>query len=327
MRAQDHRTRQFALTALPLVGALRIRSPSLSELHAFASAAHTGSLARAAVLLSVTPAAVSRSLSRLEHRLGITLLQRHPLGVVLTPQGRSYLEKIQPALEMLEEAAVDLAADKGRKKGEMTLRISVIPSLNMRWLVPRLPQFHALHPQIKLVFKPYEIEDDFLREDVDCWIQTRPTPTYRWPRHLNASYIVGREITPICTPSLASSIAKPDDLLRFPLLHHANYPGNWEVWLRAAHASRVSIELGPGFDLVAGLVEAVLAGLGVAVVQCCLIERELAEGRVVAPFSHVVSTGRGYYLCSPKVREDDFAIQAFSRWLMDVGAKGWMPSK
>jgi LysR family glycine cleavage system transcriptional activator len=301
---------------------VRIRSPSLSELHAFAWAVQTGSLARAAVQLSVTPAAISRSLSRLESRLGITLLQRHQLGVAPTAQGRAYFEKIQPALATLEDAAFGLVADTGRRQGQMSLRLAVIPSLNMRWLVPRLPQFHALHPHVKLVFKPYLIEDNFLREDVDCWIQTRPTRTHRWPRHVHARYIVGREITPICTPDFAAAIVTPEDLLRYPLLHHANYPGNWDVWLRAMGAGRRVAELGPGFDLVAGLVEAVLAGLGVAVVQRCLIERELAEGRLIAPFEQVVSTGRGYYLCSPKAREDNPAIQAFTHWLEATGRSG-----
>ena len=299
---------------------MRIRSPSLSELHAFVWAVQTGSLARAAVQLSVTPAAISRSLTRLESRLGITLLQRHPLGVAPTAQGRAYFEKIQPSLAALEDAAVALVADTGRRQGQMNLRISVIPSLNMRWLVPRLPQFHAAHPHIKIEFKPYLIEDNFLREDVDCWVQTRPTRTHRWPRHVHATYLVGREIVPICPPDFARSIQTPEDLLRYPLLHHANYPGNWDIWLRAVGtADRRTAELGPGFDLVAGLVEAVLAGLGVAVVQRCLVERELAEGRLIAPFQQVVSTGRGYYLCSPKAREGGVAIQAFTRWLEQAG--------
>lgn len=64
---------------------MKIRSPSLPELHAFARAAETGSFVRAAQLLCVTQAAISRAVLRLEARVGTTLLERNPRGVSLTP--------------------------------------------------------------------------------------------------------------------------------------------------------------------------------------------------------------------------------------------------
>jgi DNA-binding transcriptional LysR family regulator len=188
------------------------------------------------------------------------------------------------------------------------------PSLNMRWLVPRLTSFHAVHPWCQVVFKPYWKDDDMKREDIDAWIQTGATSTRRWPRHIQASYIIGREIVPICHPSVADRIRRPADLLKFPLLHHTNYPANWALWPLAQGLDTRSLRLADGFDLGAVLVEAVAGRVGVALLQLCLFERELAEGRVAMPLRLPVSTGRGYYLCVSRSAIETAALAAFRDW-------------
>ncbi|MBC7954764.1 MAG: LysR family transcriptional regulator, partial [Cytophagales bacterium] len=187
---------------------MRIRSPSLPELHAFASVVETGSFSRAAQRLSVTQGAVSRSVLRLEERLGIALLVRGPAGVQATDIGRTYYARIQPALATLEEAV-----PSGPQRAEAhVLRVSAIPSLNMRWLVPRLPLLHKQHPWLQLAFKPYWKGDAMQRDDVDCYIETRATATSRWSNHVKATYVIGKEIVPICHPSVARKIKSPQDL-------------------------------------------------------------------------------------------------------------------
>lgn len=291
---------------------MRIRSPSLPELHAFVAVVQSGGFSRAAAKLSVTQGAVSRAVLRLEARLGFELLERAPSGVRPTASGQAYYDRIHGALAALEAAVPAPAARRSRSE----LRVAAISSLNMRWLVPRLPSLHAEHPGLDIVFKPYWKDDDFRREDVDGWIQTRASATARWPSHVQATYLIGREIVPICHPSVARRIRSPADLLRQPLLHHVNFPGNWALWCKAHGVDGRALKLGAGFDLAAGLIEAVVANMGVAVVQCCLIEREVAEGRVAVPLDMVASTGRGYYLCVPKARAETTALAAFRAWLL-----------
>lgn len=291
---------------------MRIRSPSLAELHAFVAVVETGGFSRAAVRLSVTQGAVSRSVLRLEARLGFALLERGAAGVKPTAAGEDYYGRIHTALATLEDAA----PDRRPPKGEQVLRVAASSSLNMRWLVPRLPSLHDEHPWLRIAFKPYWKEDDFQRDDVDCWLQARPSSASRWPRHVQATYIVGREIVPICHPSLATKLKRPADLLLHPLLHHAAYPDNWALWWRAHGNGARLPRLGTGFDLAVGVIEAVSASMGVAVVQRCLIERELAEGWVHMPFDATVSTGRGYFLCVPKARADTPMLVDFRSWLL-----------
>ena len=307
--------RQSRLKPLHLV--MKVRSPSLSELHAFVAAARTGSFTEAATALSVTQVAISRAMMRLEQRVGCTLLHRSASGVFLTERGKRYFDDVCGALGELETAADRL---RGNGRAREPLRLCVIPSLNTRWLIPRLVQFREQHPYVELIFKTYLVDDDFTRPDIDCWIQTRNTSTQRWPRHVKASYLVGREIVPVCHPSVAPQILDVPSLLEHPLLHHANYPGNWAIWLRAAGWPDIPAPLGTGFDLVSGIIEAVVSGLGVAVVQRCLVERELREGRLVAPFQVSASTGRGYYLCVSKSAPRTAALESFEAWLLRTAA-------
>lgn len=296
---------------------MRIRSPSLPELHAFVAVVESGSFSRAAAALSVTQGAVSRAVLRLEQRLALELFERSPSGVRATAAGQDYYDRIHGALAALEAAV----PAKPARRSAQALRVSAISSLNMRWLVPRLPLLHAEHPGLEIVFKPYWKDDDFRREDVDCWIQTRASASARWPRHVEATYLTGREIVPICHPSVAARIKTPADLLRFPLLHHVNFPDNWALWFDTQGVSRRGLTLGAGFDLAAGLIEAVAANVGVAVVQCCLIEREVAEQRVAVPIDLRVSTGRGYYLCVPRARPHTPALEQFKGWLLQHAAR------
>ena len=292
---------------------MRSTSPSLTELHAFAALMELGNFTRAAQRLFVTQGAISRAIQRMEATLGVALFERSTAGVQPTAFARSYYARIQPALAILEEAA----PSRSRATGREELRVSAIPSLNMRWLVPRLASFHDKHPWCQVVFKPSWINDDLKRSEVDVWIQTRLTSTSRWPRHVKATYIIGREIVPICHPSVARHVRTPADLLKFPLLHHHDYPGNWALWLQAQGVDTRGLRLAAGFDLGAGLIEAVAGNMGVAVVQQCLLERELAEGRIEMPLPLPVSTGRGYYLCVPRAATETAALAAFREWLLD----------
>lgn len=108
---------------------MRIRSPSLHELHAFAATARLGSFSRAADELCVTQGAVSRAVARLEDHLGLVLLERKGRHSELTKAGREYLESVQPALATLESASAALIArGAGGQRGD-ALRLSVPPTL------------------------------------------------------------------------------------------------------------------------------------------------------------------------------------------------------
>lgn len=291
---------------------MRIRSPSLHELHAFATTARLGSFSKAAELLCVTQGAISRAVARLEQHLDQSLLRRRPRGTELTPAGRDYLELIEPALQTLESAAVAQRAPEATTR----LRISVAPTLATKWLIPRLPDWQALHPQITLSLAPYRRAEDFAAAEVDAWL--RPGED-QWPAGIAADYIVGREIVPICRPQDLRgrhALREPADLLTRPLLYHSNYPDNWRLWLEAVGVPATELKPSADFEQVAMLVQAVMAGLGVAVVQRCLIAEELAAGRIAIPFDRPVQIARGYMLCTRKSSQSQRALRSLRQWLL-----------
>lgn len=293
-----------------------IRSPSLVELHAFLAVARTGSFRKAAEELFLTQAAVSRSVARLEQQLGIDVLERSGAGVRLTPAGTELRKRTHKHVAALEDAALALR----RAPERLRLRLSVVPSLGTLWLLPRLEDFRARHPEVEIEFRQYEREAPFRREDVDLWIVLKPGARQEWPRQVAARYLVGREIVAVCTPQLAQGLEVPARLLERPLLYHSSYPENWSLWARAAGLSLPQGWRGTGFDLAINLIEAARAGMGVAVVQKCMVEADLASGRLVMPAPGTASTGRGYYLCRRRALGAHPAADRFSQWLLEAAA-------
>jgi LysR family glycine cleavage system transcriptional activator len=297
---------------------MKIRAASLVELHAFLGVCNTGSMRQAAEQLCVTQAAVSRAVARLERRVGCTLFERSAQGVSPTAAARALQARIEPSLVELERAFTEFIESPAQRS---TLRLSVVPTFGTRWLMPRLAAFQAAHPGIAVELRQFHHNEDFRRDDIDVWIYLK-RPATRWPRGISARYLIGREITPVCTPKIAARLKGPADLLNESLLHHTNFPDNWRLWLSTAGASTTRLKLGGGFDLAHNLIVAAAAGMGVAVIQPCLIERELASGELVLPFDLSVSTGRGYFFCTRKAADGKNAIEVFRRWIGETVRQG-----
>ncbi|TDF62108.1 LysR substrate-binding domain-containing protein [Cupriavidus sp. L7L] len=296
---------------------MRLRSPSMSELHAFAAAAKLGSFTRAADTLCVTQGAISRAIARLEEHFGQPLLQRNAHRLVLTEAGRQLLDAVAEPLAAIENASAALLAGDRRHR----LTLSVVPTLASVWLVPRLPDFHRRHPEIHLDFVPYQRDEDLSGATPDAAILAGEVG--KWP-HLQADYVIGREMVPVCHPDRARARREagrwqtPAELLQEPLLYHTSAPANWQNWLRAAGVPNAAPMLSTAFDQVSILIQAVRADMGVAVLQRCLVRDEIAAGRVFAPFDLPISLQRGYFLCAPRERRDHPALSRFRDWLLET---------
>ena len=135
---------------------MKFNSPSLPELHAFLAVCHHGSFSRSAQALFVTQAAVSRAVQRLEARLNCPLFARTPEGVAPTEKGLAFQSLVEAHVVGLENAtALFSKGNTTTSKTRHKLRLSVIPTLGTRWLMPRLPQFQAAHPEIALELRQF----------------------------------------------------------------------------------------------------------------------------------------------------------------------------
>jgi LysR family glycine cleavage system transcriptional activator len=298
-----------------VTSAMRMQSPSLSELHAFAAAARLGSFSLAAQELHVTQGAISRAIARLQEHLDLPLFTRDGRHSVLTPEGQAYLDAVAPAIASIE-SATRAVRQRRQARAQGTLRLSVTPTLFSHWLIPRLPDFTAQHPEIALSFAPYRRDDPLTAPDIDAWIRSG---TGHWPA-MASDYVAGRELIPICRPADQAAITSPEDLRRRPLLAHTNYPDNWAAWFDGVGCAQGPLQPVADFEFVAQLVQAVIAGLGVAVVQRCLVEADLAAGRIALAWNQGVALPRAYYLCSPLQRPPHAALMAFRAWLVAQNA-------
>lgn len=290
---------------------MKIRSPSLVELHAFLAVCRLQSFRRAADELCVTQAAVSKAVQRLEaHLSGGRLFERTAAGAVLTAKGLELRKLTERHVMALESAAEHL----GRSARNQLVRITVIPTLGIQWLMPRLSSFQERHPDVSIEMRQFKHDEDFTRDDVDLWIEVK-RPQRKWPDHIQTRYLLGRELVPVCAPALSARFRQPSDLHSATLLRHTHFPDNWRMWFEAAGAP-CTPQLGPSFDLTMHLIVATKAAMGVAVVPACLVERELQTGELVKPFDVEVSCGRGYFLCASKDSSSFTARDQFANWLI-----------
>lgn len=141
----------------------------LGSIELFCRAAELGSFTAAAESLGLTPASVSRSISRLEARLGVRLFARTTRQIRLTSEGELYRQQCQQALEQIAEAERMITGTQKVPSG--VLRISVgTPYAHYR-LIPLLPSFQAAFPQIEVELNISNRVVDFIEEGFDLAIR------------------------------------------------------------------------------------------------------------------------------------------------------------
>jgi len=146
-----------------------VNSLQLGSIEQFCKAAETGNFTSAAESLGLTPAAVSRSISRLEQHLGVRLFLRTTRAVKLTPEGELYWKECRVALEQIAE--VERAITGAQTVPSGPLRISVSAAYGTFRLLPLMPRFTALHPQIDIEISISDKIIDFVEEGFDVAIR------------------------------------------------------------------------------------------------------------------------------------------------------------
>jgi len=286
------------------------RLPAMAALRAFETAAQLGSFKQAAVRLHRTPSAVSHQIRRLEGDLGVSLFHREPNGLRLTEAGRGYLQDVHEALDRLDEATTRLR----RQHGDGPLSVSLFPSFAVRWLIPRLNDFRALHPEVELALVNSLRQADFEHDDIDAAIRFGEG---HWPS-LRADPLMTEVRFPVCSPAVATgppALTQPRDLRHAVLLHNAAHPDEWRIWLEEAGIEGVDPERGPVFDASNEVLAAAANGMGVALGRSPLIDDELVAGRLVEPFSIRIRTPGRYWLVAPEATAGQPGITALRAWL------------
>lgn len=294
---------------------MRRKIPSSTALIAFEAAARHGSFARAAEELSLTEGAISRQIGRLKSFLGVGLFERVGNRVRLLPNGQRYAAQVREALDRLDRDSQYLM---GQPDNAASLDIAATPTFALRWLIPRLPGFTRLHPNITVHLsertEPFALVgsgfDAAVHFEHPAWAGMR---TYR---------LLQEVLLPVCHPSLVNGRKRAPVLETLPRLHRRHSPDAWQQYAQDTGVALANPAVGARYDLHAMLIEAALAGLGVALVPRMYVDAELAQGRLVAPWPQGSAVSKTFCLVLPEpIGLTTGPVQAFAHWLLEEANK------
>ena len=278
--------------------------PPLHTLPAFEAAARLGSFLAAAEALHLTPSAISHRIKQLEEHLGQPLFERRHRAVVLTAAGRRYLAVVREALLRLDEASAVLRAPSRER-----LRISAAPALGSKWLVARVAEYQQRHPDLEFTLGTATGLGPLLYGEADIGLRYGEE---EWPGLL-AWKLFEERVFPVCSPALAAGLQTPADLDGVRLLRHLLL--SWSRWFAAAGLRRPEPASGPTYEDALLMLEAAVAGHGVALMAATLAQPYLDEGRLVRPFAEDCPD-RSFYIVAPPAVQEKPAIMDFIRWLL-----------
>lgn len=277
--------------------------PSISSLLALEAVERLGTATAAAEELSLTHSAVSRQLKALEDQIGVTLFRREGKGLALTQAGSDYAGQVRAYLHDLARASLKIRAGGERQ----SLNLAVLPAFGSHWLLPRLRDFAAQHPEITVNFSTRLRPFDFLREPFDAAIHFGGRD---W-QGVDYRELTREEMIPAAsTPGLVA----PQALLTRPLLHLESRPGAWEDWF-ARHGIEADRLRGMLFDQFSQMAEAAALGFGVALLPRFLAEAEFARGRLYPLADHYTAVEGAYFLVWPQLRPVSPAFQRLMAFL------------
>jgi len=283
--------------------------PSFAVLRSFECAARHQSFTLAAEELSLTQSAISRQIKELELAIGVDLFRRVGRRVELSERGAVFAADLRLDLERIKSTVFQaITADDD----ETVLRIAVLPTFASRWLIPRLSEFGALHPDIQIHLSVRENTFNLIREHFDAALHFGPAV---WPDG-DLAKLCTEVMVPVASPSLIAShgIFEAKDLLDAPLIHLESRPLAWNGWFSAVGMEELGVLGGKQYGQFSMVIAGAIASLGAAILPSYLIEAELADGRLQRISEVGLSTNNAYYIATPTGIRNP-GVKAFSKWV------------
>lgn len=283
--------------------------PSLKGLRAVESALRLGSFAAAAKELGVTQTAISRLVKDLERQFGRPLFQRRANQSVPTRLALEMQQGLSDGFRRLESTV----AEARRAVDDPTVTLAVGPTFAMRWLIPRLTEFHAAHPNADLRLATTIGREVTPGPETIAAIRLADASL---PGFVSDALFPGRLIM-VCRPDIAARLTQTADLMRHALLDVRHSPLDWPRWLAAAGLPDRGRFQVLSFDYSAFAIQAALDGLGVALVREPYVADDLRMGRLATPFPLAIEDAaqRWRLIYRPEARSHA-TFRTFRRWLL-----------
>ncbi|GJL84042.1 MAG: transcriptional regulator GcvA [marine bacterium B5-7] len=293
---------------------MNVRLPPTASLRALESAARHLSYTRAAEELFITQSAISHQIKHAEDIWKVKLFDRRGRNLVLTDAGKALAPVVRDFLSALDQTLTDL----GRRGESASLKISMLPSFAVKWMVPRLGRLKTRCRDLEVWLSTTEEVTDLNYSDVDVAIRLG---LGNWP-DLYTRLLFREYVFPVCSPRFIERYGMPEspaNLLRFPLLYrHSNdICPRWRDWFKSADTEIPSLPKGTRFQDTGMAVQAAIDDQGIALARSAHVADDLAEGRLIKLFNVFSPSNVAYYLVCRKGREHDTAVAGFIEWLYE----------
>ncbi|CAK9891941.1 MULTISPECIES: LysR family transcriptional regulator [Pseudomonas] len=289
---------------------MRRKIPSTAALVCFETAARHESFTKASQELSLTQGAVCRQIAGLEEFLNVELFRRSRRGVKLTEAGLSYSRRVATQLDAVERDTLSVMGQQGAN----VIELAVVPTFGTQWLLPRLKDFQQRHPEVTVNLTNRTRPFLFADTSFDAAIYFGDADWSGTESHR----LMGENPVPVCSPAMLAGNQQlsPEQIAQLPLLQQTTRPYAWRQWFNSLEMNVARDMTGPRYELFSMLAQAAMHEMGVALIPPFLIQRELAEGRLVVASPHALSSIKAYYLMIPERKVESASLRAFRDWLV-----------
>jgi DNA-binding transcriptional LysR family regulator len=290
----------------------------LGSIELFCLAAELESFTTAATAASVTPAAVSRSVARLEARLGVRLFVRTTRQIRLTDAGRRYFEQCRQALGLLADAEREATGQQTTPSG--VLRISMPTPYGHYRVLPLLAEFRARYPGVTVETQLSNRNIDFAEEGFDLAIRGRaPSDS-----GLIARKIEDAELVVVASPSYLRGAGKPktpENLIDHDCVQYAlPSTGRNLPWLFKQEGGMLEMmtrgNCGTSGDVLGGVTLA-RHGAGIFQTYRFIVEQDIAAGTLKELLIPYGGCSRPFVLIYPHARHLSSRVRSFVDFLME----------
>lgn len=297
--------------------------PPLNAIRAFEAAARRGSFVEAAKDLHVTHWAIGKQIRHLEDWLGVPLFERRARGVALTDHGADLLTDVGAALSRLTSATGRLRGPQSARRVSGIVRVNVLSSFALRWLLPRLSKFQESYSSIEVKISTTSRKLRYVGAAFDIGIRAG----VEHGSGIQCETLMPDRRLPVCSPRILRDrpVETAHDLRRHVLLHSTTTRSAWPRWFLAAGVSGLAPIRHLELDHVYLQLQAAVDGLGIALGSLPLIEADIAAGRLVCPIVAPELRADAYQLVIREDRLRDPAIEVFRSWIL-AAAKEPLPS-
>ena len=286
--------------------------PPIAAMRALESASRHLNFTRTADELNVTQSAISHQIRHLEDVWGFKLFLREKGRLELTAQGEAISRVIRDFLTRIE--SVLIALEEADRRGP--LRVSLLQSFAVNWMVPRLPDFSEKNPDIDVWISTRDDIVDFSDGEVDAAIRLGGG---NYPGSFS-ELLLQEKVFPVCAPLLLEEYGMPkevDDLKKFPLLLRFNESrtATWQEWFEFSGVENPPLSEGIRFPDTNMALQAALDMQGVALARSAHVGEDLKRGRLVRLLDIDYPSPSAYYFICPNGKEKTPKIMAFREWI------------